>query len=127
MKNRLLIIEDNDQFRQMIKSFLYKQDWDLEIFEASTGEMGVAKAACVKPHVILMDINLPKADGFRTTLQIKMDNPETKIIFLTMFEVEAFKKKARELDAADFIGKSEIYDRLIPAVKRCFKKRKVRR
>jgi len=118
-QKRILIVDDSNEFRAMLKEFLKKQKLDLEIFEASTGEMGIAKAACIKPDIVLMDINLPRASGMVATRHIKIDNPDCKVIILTMFEVTAFKEAAMGIKAADFIGKSEIEEKLVPAIRKC--------
>ena len=119
MKKKILIIDDHADFRAMVRDYLNRDELDLEIFEASTAEMGVVKASCVKPDIVLMDINLPNTNGLAATRHIKEDMPNCDVIILTMFEVEAFKQAAQKVEAAAFIGKSEIYDRLLPAVKKC--------
>ena len=119
MRKRILIVEDHDDFRVMVKEYLNRHKLDLEIFEASTGEMGVTKASCVKPDIVLMDINLPRANGLEIAKQIREDHPRCDIIFLTMFEVEIFKKAAEKIKAKAFIGKNEVYERLLPVIKKC--------
>ena len=115
---KILIVDDNDGFRSMLKEYLKKHDIGFEIFEASTGEMGVAKAACIRPDIVLMDISLPHSSGFEATKHIKGDHPNCDVIILTMFEVKVFKEAAKSIKATDFIGKSEIDERLIPAIKK---------
>ena len=124
MKNKILIIDDNADLRASVKDYLRMHDRNLEIFEASTAEMGVAKAACVSPQIVLMDFNLPKANGLDATRHIKSDNPKCNVIMLTMFEVDALKQKALSSGVTEFIGKSEIHDRLMPAIKKCLRKDK---
>ncbi len=51
MKKRILIVDDHDDFRAVIKDYLNKIKLDLEVFEASTGRMGVAKASFIKPQI----------------------------------------------------------------------------
>jgi len=116
---KILIVDDSDDFRAMLKVFLEKNNLGLEIFEASTGEMGVAKASCVRPEIVLMDINLPHANGLEATQCIKEDNPDCRVIILTMFEVRMFKEAARRIKVSEFVGKSEIDELLVPAIKRC--------
>ena len=116
---RLLIVDDNNDFRVMLRAYLEKQDLGLEIFEASTGEMGVAKASCVRPDIVLMDINLPNSSGLAATVEIKKDNPDCQVIVLTMFNVVQFKEAAKRIKVADFIGKSEFDERLVPSIKKC--------
>lgn len=120
---KLLIVEDHEDFRQALKKYLQEQKLSLEIYEASTGEMAVTKAACVKPHIVLMDINLPHADGLKTSIVIREDNPHCDVIILTMFEIEHFRKIAKDIiNAAAFIGKSEVYDKLVPVLRKCIER-----
>lgn len=119
MKKRLLIVEDHEDFRGMIKDYLIGQKLGLEIFEASTGEMGIAKAACVKPDIVIMDINLPKANGLQVVKDIKLDHPTCNVIFLTIFDVALFKKAAENFKALAFIGKNDVFEQLLPAIRKC--------
>lgn len=120
MKHTVLIVDDHNDFRKIVREYLEKSYPELEIFEAFTAEMAVTKAACIKPELVVMDVNLPGENGFGASRQIKEDNPNCKVIVLTMFETESFRKLAKESLADDFIGKSEVYKNLIPAVNRCF-------
>lgn len=124
MKHRILIIDDHADFRAMVKDYLNRDGLNFEIFEAGTAEMGVAKASFVKPDVILMDINLPNLNGLAATKHIKEDFPDCEVIILTMFEVEAFKQASEKIKASAFIGKSEIYEKLLPAIKKCLEMKK---
>ena len=119
MHKKALIIDDHDDFRGMVRDFLNRQKLGLEIFEASTGEMGVAKASFVKPDIVLMDINLPQINGFEAARQIKEDNPKCDLIILTIFDVAVFKKAAEKIKVKAFIGKNEVYDKLLPVIKEC--------
>ena len=127
MKKRILIIEDHDDFRAMLRSYLNRHKLDLEIFEASTGEMGVTKASCVRPDIVLMDINLPRTNGLEAAKQIKEDHFDCDIIFLTVFDVSVFKKAAEKLKARAFIGKNEVYEQLLPIIKECLDDKEVSR
>lgn len=121
MKTKILIVEDNDEFRIVVKEYLKKQNLGVEIFEASTGEMAVAKACCVRPEIVLMDMRLPNITGLVAAKQIKEDNPECRIIALTMFEVEGLRQACKNTHIDEFIGKSELYERLVPAIKQSLK------
>ena len=116
------MIDDSFEFRATVKDYLKMHKLDLEIFEASTGEMGVAKASCVNPDIVLMDISLPHTNGLEVTRHIKMDHPDCDVIILTMFEVQAFKEAAKRNYATDFIAKSDMYERLLPTIERCLEK-----
>jgi two-component system nitrate/nitrite response regulator NarL len=119
MKKKILIVEDHDDFRATVKDYLNQHNLSLEIFEANSGEMGVLKASCVKPDIVLMDINLPNENGFEAARQIKEDQPGCDIIILTLFDVAIFKKSAEKIKARAFIGKDQVYEKLLPVIKEC--------
>ena len=121
MKSRILIVDDHDDFRKVVKEHLEKNHLDLEIYEASSAEMAIVKAACVNPDIVLLDIRLPGVNGFVGLKEIKRDHPDCDVIILSMFEVESFRKMTQESAATDFVGKSEVFEQLIPAIKRCLK------
>lgn len=123
MSSRILMVDDHDDFRSMLKDYLNSQNLGVEFYEASSGEMALTKAACIKPDIVLMDISLPHSNGIVAAKHIKEYHPDCDIIILTMFDVKAFKKVAQKIHARYFIGKNELYDRLVPSIKQCLKER----
>ncbi|MDE2221465.1 MAG: response regulator transcription factor [Candidatus Omnitrophica bacterium] len=119
MKKKLLIVEDHEDFRLMLKDYIGRQKLSIEVHEASTGEIGLAKASLIKPDIVLMDINLPQANGLKVAQDIMALLPGCHIIFLTMFDVEVFKKAAEKIKSAAFIGKDRVYECLMPVIKKC--------
>jgi len=117
MTAKILIIDDHDDFRQMVKNHLAAQHLDMEIFEASSGELGIEKALREKVNIILMDIRLPNINGIDAATRIRRHLPECRIVVLTMFETEAFRKVFKSGDITAYIGKSELYDKLVPVIK----------
>jgi len=124
MKSRILIVDDHNDFRAMLKDYLTRSRLDIEIFEANSAEMGVAKASCVKPDVVLMDISLPKATGFDATKIIKEEMPDCDVIIITMFNINAFKQAAEGIKATAFISKSEVCEQLLPVLTKCLNGKK---
>ena len=118
MSKRILIVDDNDDFRKVVRQYLEMQNLGLVIQEAKSGELGIARALHTPPNVVLMDLRLPGINGIDAATQIKDNAPACDVI-LTMFETEEFKKGCGRGNIAAFIGKSDIYDRLMPALKRC--------
>ena len=77
MKKRILVIEDQEDNRQILRDLLSNAGY--EMIEAEDGEKGIAAAARERPDLILMDIQLPILDGYEATRRIKA-NPELKAI-----------------------------------------------
>lgn len=94
MKQRILVVEDNEDNRRIIRDLLTASGFD--IIEAVTGEAGVEAAKNEKPDLILMDIQLPLMDGYEVTRQIKAV-PELKsipVIAVTSYALSGDDKKA---------------------------------
>ena len=103
-KKKILIADDEEIIRLMVTRMLEK---DYIILKASNGEEAVAIAKEQKPDLILMDIMMPKMDGYTACYKIKAD-PETKIILVVMLTAvghELNKKFATEMGADKYITK----------------------
>jgi DNA-binding NarL/FixJ family response regulator len=115
---KILIVEDSRDFRSVVKDLLEKQCSGVDILEASTAEEGIGKAIGEHPDIILMDIHLPKMNGIDAAELIKNKIPECKIIILTMFAKEDAKRMYQTSGIEDFIGKNELYQKLVPTVRK---------
>ena len=84
-KIRVLIADDNEVVREGLESLLVPHE-DIEVIgKAVDGLDAVEKASEMKPDVILMDAQMPRADGPEATRQIKAVLPDIKILFLTVY------------------------------------------
>ncbi len=103
---RILLVEDDTFFREFYAAKLHEEGMEVEI--ASDGEEGLEKAEKTKPDVILLDIIMPKKDGFEV-LQALSQNATLKkipvIVFSTLGQ-ESDMEKAKKLGATDYINKS---------------------
>jgi DNA-binding NarL/FixJ family response regulator len=82
---RVLIVDDNEVVREGLESLLQSHD-DIEVIgKAVDGLDAIGKAEQLVPDIILMDANMPRADGAEATRRIKEKLPEIKIIFLTVY------------------------------------------
>jgi DNA-binding NarL/FixJ family response regulator len=83
---RVLVADDHRLFRDGLRALLNSMP-DLEVVgEAGDGEEVVAKAAAVRPDVILMDLQLPGLNGVEATRRILRSQPGVRVLVLTMFE-----------------------------------------
>ncbi len=78
---RLLIVDDDDSIREIIKIMLK----DYDVVEASNGFEAVRTYERLRPDIVLMDISMPQMDGVEATKEILKIDPKAKIIGLTAF------------------------------------------
>lgn len=105
MSKRILVVEDQDDTRRILRDLLTNAGY--EIVEAVTGEEGVAMAATHRPDLILMDIQLPELDGYEATRRIKADPAlrSIPIIAVTSYALSGDDVKAYEAGCAGYITK----------------------
>jgi K+-sensing histidine kinase KdpD len=103
--HKILIVEDNQENMDLLVYFLRPQGYD--IISVGDGVSAVQKVQEDPPDIILLDIMLPKMDGYEVCEKLKKD-PETKfipIIMLTALKELKDKVRALEVGADDFISK----------------------
>ena len=94
MGKRILVIEDQEDNRQIVRDLMTASGY--ELIEATTGEEGLEAASRERPDLILMDIQLPGIDGYEVTRRIKADPKLSKIpiIAVTSYALSGDDKKA---------------------------------
>ncbi len=100
---KILIIEDEINMAKGLKFNLEARDY--EVVVAYDGEKGLEKAVDEKPDLILLDIMLPKLNGYEVCKQVKKVLPELPIIMLTAKSQEVEIITGLELGADDYITK----------------------
>ena len=105
MKHRILMVEDQEDNRRILRDLLTSAGY--ELIEAVTGEDGVRLAEAHLPDLILMDIQLPGLDGYEATRRIRK-NPalaRTPIIAVTSYALSGDDAKAMAAGCNAYIAK----------------------
>jgi len=103
---KVLLIEDDRFFQKFYSAKLREQN--IEVEAASDGEEGLLKMHNVNPDVVILDLIMPKKDGFSVLHARQMDENLKKIpviVFSTLGQ-EKDLEKAKNLGATDYINKS---------------------
>lgn len=102
---RVLIVEDNEDNLRLILDVLGSQD--LDVITATDGDQGVALAQQERPNLILMDLSLPRMDGWTATRIIKADEAlrHIPIIALTAHAMVGDKERALQAGCDDYLSK----------------------
>jgi sigma-B regulation protein RsbU (phosphoserine phosphatase) len=104
MSEKILIINDNEDIREVIEFFLQSKEY--ETLTAESGMRGIELAATFKPDLILLDIMMPEMDGYMTCEKLK-SNSDTKnipVIFLSTLTDSKDKVRGLEIGGVDFIN-----------------------
>jgi CheY-like chemotaxis protein len=118
---RILLIEDNDDNMTVYRTILEYVGFD--VLEARDGEAGISEARSGRPDLILMDISIPKIDGFEATRILKAD-PATRsipIIALTAHAMEEDRRRARTCGCDGFLAKPIAPRRVVSEIRRYLK------
>jgi two-component system, NarL family, response regulator NreC len=116
-KIRILLTDDHTLFRQGIKTLISAES-DMEVVgEASNGGDAVIRAAETRPDVILMDIGMQGLSSFEAARQIRRNRPETKVLFLTMYDDEDYLVECMEVGAGGYVLKDSPATQLLSAIR----------
>ncbi len=85
---KILIADDHRLFREGLARVLNDVPEMSVVASASNGEEAVAKAVETRPHVILMDLNMPLVDGVEATRRLRVTLPLAHVLMLTVSEQE---------------------------------------
>jgi len=94
MPKKILIVEDNEDSRELVVKVLRNKGY--EMVEAADGEEAVEKAVAEKPDLILLDISLPKLDGYEVAKRLKSleEFHEIPIVAFTAHAMKGDREKA---------------------------------
>jgi two-component system, NarL family, response regulator LiaR len=115
-KIKVLIADDHALFREGTRS-LIEQEQDIEVIgEASDGTETIKLVTKLHPHVVLMDIAMPKVNGIETTRQIKADCPTTAILILSDYNNCQYIIGLLEAGVAGYLRKNVSAAELVNAI-----------
>jgi two-component system, cell cycle response regulator DivK len=118
MSQRILVVEDQEDNRRIIRDLLMSAGY--ELIEAADGEAGVRLAETERPDLILMDIQLPLLDGHEATRRIKQnpDLHQIPIIVVTSYALSGDDAKAVAAGADAYVAKPFSPRELLATIRR---------
>jgi len=117
-KMKLIIVDDNNEFRANLKFFIEQKLNHLVIAEASSGEefLEIDQSLIREADIILMDIMMGPLDGINTTKKITWHYFDLKIIAVTMHIEKVFLTQIIEAGFKGFVLKTNIFNTLEKAL-----------
>jgi len=102
---KILIVEDNTVFRQMLKEILYARFPRITIREEPDGHQLLPTVDAFRPNIIFMDIRLPGENGLELAQKIKKSYPEIVVVILTSYDLPEYRQAATQSKADHFVTK----------------------
>jgi len=123
-KYRIVIAEDHTLFREGLKALLsFEPDFEV-VGEAEDGIAAIQCMEKLKPDLVLMDLTMPKVDGFATIKELKRRNPKTKILVLTGHRTEEFVLETLQSGANGYVVKEADHNELLLAMRSVLQEKK---
>jgi two-component system, NarL family, invasion response regulator UvrY len=101
-----LLVDDHELVRMGIKRLLQDAKGISVVGEANSGEEAVPLVKKLMPDVVLMDVQMPGIGGMEATRKMMRNNPDIKIIILTIYEDEPYPSRLLQAGASGYITKS---------------------
>jgi len=118
---RVLIVDDHAIVRKGIRALLATEH-DMEVVgEASDGAEALDKVQALRPHVILMDLVMPKMDGIEATRQITAKHRDARILVLTSFAADDKVFPAIKAGALGYLLKDSGPEELVQAIHQVYR------
>jgi two-component system, NarL family, response regulator LiaR len=114
---RVVVVDDHPMVRAGIRVMLLSVD-DIELVgEAPDGEDALQVCATVHPHVVLMDLKLPRMDGIVAIRELLRRDAAVHVLVLTTFYEEQLVREAMRAGAVSYLLKNVEADELIDAIR----------
>ncbi|MEW6671850.1 MAG: response regulator transcription factor [Thermodesulfobacteriota bacterium] len=119
--NKIMVVDDHTVIREALVALINSEE-DLQVIgEAQDGKSAIKMAIDKKPDLILMDLSMPKMNGFDAIKEIRRLYPDTKIMALTVHTSEQFIHAALQAGANGYISKNASQFDLILALRKILK------
>lgn len=119
---KILVAETIDEQRSNIRRLVNNQDDIRIVGEALTGQELIDKAKELKPHIVLVDINMPEIDGLKATEILAKEMPRIQTVVMSMDSSTEKYRAAMKAGAKDFLAKPFSEKELIDTIGSIYEK-----
>ncbi|CUU01952.1 Response regulator receiver domain-containing protein [Candidatus Thermokryptus mobilis] len=119
-KSRVLVVDDEEALRYLLSTELAAEGYEVET--AGDGDEAIEAIKQKDYDVVLLDIKMPRVDGFEVLKFIKQNKPEIKVIMLTAYADVKNAIEALKLGASDFVSKPYDLEDILTSINRALGK-----
>jgi len=106
---RILVVEDSEITRRMIRAVLETRDWTI-CGEAENGLAGVKQFQSLRPDVVVLDLTMPDIDGLEAAHRMSNLDPRVPLILFTLCDMEEIMPVARRAGVYATVSKHRVLD-----------------
>ena len=114
---RIVLSDDHTLFRQGIGRLLASEPDMQVVGETASAAEALAECQSAAPDVLLMDIGMPGLSAFEVARQLRRMQPQTRIVFLTMYDDEDYLAEAMQAGASGYVLKDCPSPQLLAAIR----------
>ena len=115
---RVLVTDDHAVLRTGVAALLDREDDMSAVAQAATAEQAVIKARALQPDVVLLDVVMPRKNGFDALPELQKVAPDARVIMLSMQTSPSSIRQALSTGAAGYVGKQAAETDLLDAIRR---------
>ena len=108
MALRVLIVDDSETTRRILRNIINSQFWDV-CGEAESGWSGVKKFQELKPDVVVLDLGMPDISGIEAAQWMFESDPTVPLILFTLLDTEGIEDAARRAGICAVVPKTEVW------------------
>jgi DNA-binding NarL/FixJ family response regulator len=113
---RVLLVDDHTILREGIRALL-SAEADIEVVgEASDGIEAVEQVQRLRPHLVIMDLVMPRMNGLEATRQIRARHPDVRILILSMYDDDEYVREITQAGASGYVLKRVAAEDLVRAI-----------
>jgi DNA-binding NarL/FixJ family response regulator len=118
MPIRVVVIDDDADYRSLFRFNLQLEHDITVIGEAAEGETGVALALQEQPDIVVMDLMMPRINGFEATKRLKRSQPAVKVLAVTSLSLDnEIRQKVNHSGADAILDKRDMATALVPMIR----------
>ena len=114
----VVVVDDDPDYLWLVRVILEMRGNGITIVgEAASGERALALVLHERPDVVIADLMMPRLNGLELTRRIKQDRPQTKILLMSAYTEDTYRRIASVSGADGFLNKHMIHTGLLPAIR----------
>jgi len=117
MTIRILLVDDHQILRKGLAALIGAEEGMTVVGEAANGRDAVEKTRELRPDVVIMDVEMPDLNGIEATRRILAENPQTRLIALSMHSDRRFFAEMLKAGATAYLLKDSAFEELAAAIR----------